>query len=304
MQKSDSFQGAIMKVGIIIVLASVVLLGASVAVGQSQPPAAPSASTTAQQGAATTAPGAKRPPQAKTQPEFDAYKTAVANQSDPAAMEKAADDFAVKFPTSELIPLLYRATMRGYQNANNGDKMAAVAQKLLKSDPDDPEALVDLAEVTVEQVHDSDLDKQQKYEEARKNAQHALQTVDTDVPAGIGADQIDAYKGLLKSNAYSVLGAVDFNEEKFADAEGNFRKSIAAYAQADPVVVLRLALSLDKQNKYPEALTEANKVVDMTQEDSAPGKLARQERDRLVQLTGGAAKPAANAPAVANPQQH
>jgi hypothetical protein len=49
--------------------------------------------------AGQTAPAAKRPPQAKTQPEFDAWKAASAN-TDPAALEKAADDFATKFPDS------------------------------------------------------------------------------------------------------------------------------------------------------------------------------------------------------------
>jgi tetratricopeptide (TPR) repeat protein len=244
----------------------------------------------------------KRPPQAKTQPEFEAYKAAVASQNDPVALEKAANDFAVKFPNSELTPLLYRATMRGYQNANNGDKLLEIAQKVLKTDPDDPEALTDAAEVIAERTHDTDLDKDQRYAEARKDAQHALQTVDTNVPAGVGPDQAEAYKGLLRSTAYSILGKVDFDQEKFADAETNFRKSVDAFpSQPDPVVVLRLALALDKQNKYPEALKEANHAVELTQENTAAGKLARQERDRLVQLTGGAS-PAAAPPSSTPPK--
>ncbi len=286
---------------------AVVVAMASLGLAQ-QKPATPAPG--AQSGGTTTAP-AKHPPQAKTQAEFDAYKVAVANQADPAALEKATDDFAAKFPTSELTPLLYRATMRGYQNANNGDKVLEAAQKVLKSDPDDPEALTDSAEVIAEHTHDSDLDKDQKYDEARKDAQHALQTVDTSIPAGVAPEQVDAYKGLLKSTAYSILGTIDFNQEKFADAEANFRKSIDAYAQPDPVVVLRLALALDKQNKYPDALKEANRAVELTQENTSPGKLARQERDRLVQLTGGAApgastgaaKPPASAPPT-SPQPH
>src|SRR5271155_520335 len=66
--------------------------------------------------AAQGAPAAKRPPQAKTQPEFDAYKTAAAN-TDPAALEKASEDFATKFPESELRVLLYKNAMRAFQNA-------------------------------------------------------------------------------------------------------------------------------------------------------------------------------------------
>ena len=60
--------------------------------------------------ATTPPPQGKRPPQAKTQPEFDAYKVAAAN-TDGAALEKAADDFAAKFPDSELRILLYRTAM-------------------------------------------------------------------------------------------------------------------------------------------------------------------------------------------------
>jgi len=186
--------------------------------------------------------------------------------------------------------------------------LTEVAQKVLKADPDDPEALVNTAEVIVERTHDTDLDKDQRYEEARKDAQRALQTAETDIPPGVGPEQVDAYKGLLKSNAYSILGTVDFNQETFADAESNFRKSIDAFPQPDPVVVLRLALSLDKQNRYPEALKEANRAVDLTQENTAAGKLARQERDRLAQLTGAArpptATPPASTPAPSNPQPH
>ena len=244
-------------------------------------------------GQATPAvPEAKRPPQAKTQPEFDAFKTASGN-TDPAALEKAADDFAAKFPDSELRILLYKTAMRAYQNANNADKMLDMGRKCLAIDPNDPEALVDVAEVLTERTRDTDLDKDQRLDEATKAAQKALQTIDTDVafPAGTPPDKVEQYKSLLRSSAYSVLGALDFNKNNFAGAEGNFRKSIDAFPQQpDPVTVLRLSLALDRQNKYPEALTYANKAVEMTQENSGAGSLARRERDRLVQLTGG--KPA------------
>src|SRR5438445_805421 len=95
------------------------------------------------QGAATqpAQPQGKRPPQAETQPEFDAYKAATANTSDPAALEKAADDFAAKFPDSELRPILYRTAMHSYQAVNDADKLLAMGRELQKLDPDAPEAL-------------------------------------------------------------------------------------------------------------------------------------------------------------------
>jgi len=254
----------------------------------------------------------KRPPQAKTQPEFDAYQAAMKNANDPAALEKSADEFAAKFPDSELRGLLYRTAMHGYQNVNNADKMREMAEKELKIDADDPEALIGAAEVIAERTRDTDLDKDERWAQAQKDAQHALQTVDTDVaiPAGVPQEEIDAYKGFLRSAAYSILGTIAFSQEKYPDAEGYFHKSIEAYpAQVDPVVVLRLAIALDKQSRYPDALKEANHAVELTQENTSAGTLARRERDRLLQLTGGsnpspAPKPPAGAAPNPNPPSH
>src|SRR5271168_1467252 len=64
----------------------------------------------------------KHLPQAKTQPEFDAYQAAMASTT-PEATEKAADDFAVKYPTSEIKILIYKQAMQLYQSANNADKI-------------------------------------------------------------------------------------------------------------------------------------------------------------------------------------
>jgi tetratricopeptide (TPR) repeat protein len=233
------------------------------------------------------APAGKRPPQAKTQPEFDAYKVAAAI-TDPAAQEKAADDFATKFPDSELRLLLYKAVMTGYQQSNNAEKMLATSQKILTIDPDDPQALLGVSQVLAERTRDSDLDKDQRLAEARKNAQRALVTVDTDVPAGLPADKVDVFKGFIRSEAYAILGTLDFNAKNWAAAEQNLRKSIEAYPQeVDAVAVFRLSVALDMQNKYPDALKFANQAVDLTKAGTSAGDAARKEKDRLVQLIGG-----------------
>ena len=227
----------------------VILALATLVSAQTQTPPAPAGT------AATAAPPqGKRPPQAKTQPEFDAYKVVAANANDPAALEKGADDFAAKFPDSELRILLYRTAMHGYQTANNPDKMMDMGRKVLKLDPDDPEALVGVAQVLAERTRETDLDKDQRLDEGTKLALHAVETTDTDitVPAGTPQDKIDAYKGFLRSNAYYVLGTIQYTREKYADAEGYFRKSLDAFpSQPDPLAVLRLALVAGQTGKVP-----------------------------------------------------
>jgi tetratricopeptide (TPR) repeat protein len=255
--------------------------------GQDKP-----AAQAAPAGQAAAQPQGKRPPQAKTQPEFEAYKAAI-GLPDAAAAEKAADDFAAKFPDSELKVVLYKAAMQKYQAANNADKMMNMAQKALTFDPDDPEALVGVAQVMAEQTHDTDLDKDQKLAEAKKNAEKALQTVNTDVPtAGYPPEKIDLFKRYVKSEAYAVLGTLASNAKNYPEAEENLRKSIEVFPeQVDSVAVLRLAVALDMQNKIPDALKYANQAVDLTKDrpDSPAGKAARAEQDRLTKLNSGSA---------------
>ena len=275
---------------ILMIFAVLIGLAATLsALGQDQKKDAPAATP-----APAPAPG-KHLPQAKTDAEFAAYKAAVSSVT-PEAMEKAADDFSTNYPTSEIKILIYKQAMRTYQNANKPDKTLDMSRKTLSFDPDDPEALVNVAQLLAERTRSTDLDKDQKYAEAQKDAEKALQTVDTDlvVNPGTPQEQIDQYKAALRSNAYNAIGIMYLNKdtkEDYAKAEDNLRKSLAAMpAQPDPVTVLQLALALDKQDKYTDALTEANRAVEMTKEGNPVGDSARREQSRLKSLTANSIK--------------
>jgi tetratricopeptide (TPR) repeat protein len=241
---------------------------------------------------AATAPQGKRPPQAKTQPEFEAYKATIA-LTDAAAVEKAADDFAAKYPDSELRVMVYKAAMGRYQQVNNADKMLDMAQKALTFDADDPQALLGAAQVLAERTHDTDLDKDQKLAEAKKDAERALVTIDTDLPTtGYPPDQLAMFKARSRSDAYAIMGTIAFNAKNWSEAETELRKSVEADPQEpDSVSIFRLAVSLDMQNKIPEAMKYADQAVELTKDrpDAGVGKAARDEKDRLVKLSGGTA---------------
>lgn len=227
--------------------------------------------------------------QAKSKPEFDAYQAAIGNLQNPDAMVKAADDFAAKFPSSELRVLLYRAAMHAYQSANNPDKMMETGLKVLAIDKDDPEALIGVAEVLEERTTQMDLDRDQRADQALANAQRALGTIETDltVPKGTPPDKVIVYKKYLRAMALSIIGTVQYKRQQYAEAEANLRKAVDSDPDnVDPVIVLRLALAMDQQKKYPEALQETNRAVGLTKEDTDIGKMARSERERLLIQTG------------------
>lgn len=270
------------RIGMLVAL--VAMCGMSL--GQDKP-----ATQTAPAGQAAAAPQGKRPPKVNSQEEYAAYKTAVVI-TDPAAAEKAADEFATKYPDSELRVLLYReGPLRNYQRVNNEDKTLEMARKVLAIDPDDPEALLAVSQILLNQTHDADLDKDQKIAEAKKCAERVLVTVDTDVPtSSYTPEQLAQFKGYARSEAYEFLGTIAFNAKNWAEAEANMKKSIDAYpSQPDPIAVYRLAVALDMQNRIPEAMKIVQQAIDLTKDhpDSSVGKAARQEQDRLTQLNGG-----------------
>ena len=277
-----------------ILVAVLVLAGVAAAPGQATAPSGKQPQEAASQ------PSGRAPVQAKSQEEYQAYQAAVGNTQNPPAMEKAADEFAAKFPASDLRVLLYRAAMHSYQTAANSPKMLDMGLKVLAIDKDDPEALIGVGEVLEEQTSPTDLDRDQRMNQAVSNAQHALETIDTDlaVPAGTPPERVEAYKKYLRATALAIVGTIQYKREQYADAEGSLRKAIAADMEnPDAVVILRLALALDQQKKYPEALEQANRAVELTQDGTDVGKMARNEKDRLVVVTGGNNTPAAPAPA-------
>jgi tetratricopeptide (TPR) repeat protein len=274
------------------------LLAASVALAQSTPGGSPQAPPQTQSGTAAQPPaaaGGKTMPQAKTQEEFKAYQDAAA-KTNPAETEAAADAFAAKYPDSELRALLYRKTMYDYQNANNADKTSAMAKKVIAIDPNNPEALVTLATATAQTTRDTDLDRDERLNEASGAANKALQTIDTDLllPANAPLERVTAYKNSMRAMAYDALGTVALVKKDYPGAETNFRKSADLNSQPDPVTWLRLSVALDQQKKYPEALEAANKAVQFSADSPQANNLAKMERDRLQKLVNS--PPAAGTP--------
>ncbi len=247
--------------------------------------------TTAPGGTQPPAASAKRPPQAKTQAEFADYNAAYAVTGG-AASEKAANDFAAKYPDSELRSFLYSKAMHEYQTENNSAKMLAMGEKILALDPDNSVALVLTATVLSDSLNDADQDRQQKIAEIKKNANHALQTVDTSFtpPAGATPEQIAGYKNTLRSMAYSALGITDLKSGNDAAAEKELRSAAdLGKNQPDAYVWYHLALSQDHQNKYVEALASVEQAIRYSQPGSELAKLAAGERERLQKLTSPAA---------------
>lgn len=234
-------------------------------------------------------PPAKHVPQAKTRQEFTDYNTAYAIAGG-AAMEKAADDFAAKYPASELTSYLYAKALHEYQGENNPVKMLGTGQKILQLDPDNSIALVLSATVLADQLADGDADRGQKIADIKKYVARALQTMDSAFvpPANATPEQITTYKKTLQSMAHSALGIMDLKSSDDAGAEKELQLAADLNtSQPDPYIWYHMALAQDHQKKYNEALVSVNRALQVVGGNSDLGELAKGEQRRLLTLTGG-----------------
>jgi len=274
-------------------LISICLLGASLAIAQQPTP--------------TPAKTGRHVPEAKTRQEFNDYNAAYA-LSGGTQVEKAADDFSARYPASELKAYLYAKALHEYQNENNAEKMLTTGKKLLQLDPDNTIALVLTATVLADELNQKDPEWQRKVAEIKKDAAHALETVDSSFapPANATPEQIGAYKKTLQSMAHSALGITALKTDDNATAEQEMKLAAELnVAQPDPYIWYHLALAQDHLEKYPEALVSINKAVEYAG-NSEFADMVRNERKRLLLINhlGGEETPnppPASPPPTGNP---
>lgn len=249
-------------------------------------------------------PAGKHAPAAKTPEEFKAYQAAINTPDGPSA-EAAADAFAKKFPNSDLLSPIYQHVMGLYQNANNNDKTLEMGRKVLQIDPNCGPALVTVATVLATSTRETDLDKDERLAEAKKDADKVLQLLSTGnaVPPGIPAAQEGLYKDTLQSMAYSALGGIEFDNKDYAGAEKDLRKAVQpSQTPPDPVTYYQLALTLQRQGKNADALATAQQCVKISTQSPEVANVCKNLQTYLQRLVNNppAAKPAAPAAAPAS----
>jgi tetratricopeptide (TPR) repeat protein len=239
-----------------------------------------------------------RRPQARTQQERDDFTAAYALTGGPAE-EAAANDFAARYPASELRAYLYSNAMLLYQRENNAPRMLAMGEKVLELDPDHPLALVLTATALADSLGDRDRDRERKVGTIKRNATRAIQAAETGYaggPADVSATTA-IYKTTLQSMAYSALGIMKLKTGDDAGAEKDLKTAAdLATVRPDPYIWYHLALAQDHRKKYTAALSSVEQALQLSSSDPELQRLAEVEHERLAGIAKGPHNPAAPEP--------
>jgi tetratricopeptide (TPR) repeat protein len=236
-----------------------------------------------------------RAPQAKSQQERNDFIAAYA-LADAATEEAAANNFAAKYPASELRHYLFSSAMLKYQRENNPDRMLVMGERVLELDPDNPMALVLTATAIVDGLNERDRDRERKMTVIKRNAMRAIQVAETGY-AGNTAESAAAYKTMLESMAYSALGLMKLKVGDDAGAEKDLKAAVdLATVRPDPYLWYHLALAQDHRKKYAAALSSVQQALQLSSADPELQKLVEAEQERLAGLTRGVHTPPAPGP--------
>jgi tetratricopeptide (TPR) repeat protein len=290
-----------------------VLLTALAAAAQNTAPAL-NAPQPAQPGSTNPTPGTAQTPatpapppagqkvlQAGSQEELKAYQEDFA-LTDPAKLEAAASDFSTRFPNSQLRASLYIRAMNLYAQSNNTDKVIDCGRQAIAADPTNPIPLVQVASALAESTRETDLDREQRLAEAAKDAQAAIDNIDTGLvlPANADPARVEAAKRSILTMAYDTLGMVDLSKKNYSGAVTNLQQAISkSSGNPEAVLYLRLSVAQDNLKQYPQALDSANKAVQYAKDGTQAQNLAKMQQARLQKLmsaqspAGGTAQPTA-----------
>ena len=252
--------------------------------GQQQQPGQPQQPGSGNPQAAPVAPPKpdKQQPMAHSNEEFTAYKAVEANP-DPKASLTAADEFAAKYPDSELRAPLYGIVMNKAYGANDADGALEAADRILKIEPDHTMALVISSQILAERTRETDLDRDERLAKAAERADHAIRSIDTGlvVPKSVTPDQLAGIKQWLISMAKSNLGYIELTKKNWAGAEKLYSEAVElGKARPDGTTYYRLALAQHGQKKFADALKNATKAVELAQTENNPALLALAQEEK------------------------
>ncbi len=236
-------------------------------------------------------------PRPKSQKEVDALQAMFAAK-DPDGRIAAAKNLLTQFADTEFKTLAYTMIAMGYQQKNDQENMMAAYEEVLKVDPKNFGAMIEIANVLAARTREFDLDKEEKLGRAEKlaiQAQQEIKTAPRPQPQ-VTDEQWNGAKKEFNGRALEALGMIALARKKYDVAITNMKAALETSSQPDPATMVRLANVYNLSNKPDDAIALLDKVLAMPELHPAIKQFAQAEKVKSGQLKARSAAPGAAAP--------
>jgi tetratricopeptide (TPR) repeat protein len=169
--------------------------------------------------------------------EVAAIKSFLASlKADPKNTIQQGEKFAAKFPMSRYLPVVYGNLTISYYSVGNVEKMLASGTKALQLDPANVDVMSLLAVTISRRVKPHSPDAPDQLETAETYARRTIELIPTFTkPSKMDEATFEKARNDELALAYSGLGLVDIDREKYSDARAELTRAIHLNSAADPV---------------------------------------------------------------------
>jgi tetratricopeptide (TPR) repeat protein len=182
--------------------------------------------------------------------------------------------------------------MLKFQSTNNAERALANAEKVLLIDPQNVIALVTAANILSERTSLAAPDAQQRFDQAIRYAERALQGMDENLQIAneTPPDQAAAFKNTLLALAHASQGNVYLLRKNYVEAEKHLSMATSLSPTPDPVALYRLSVAQHGQKRFNEALVNIDKAIEAANQKHDLLLLDRAKQEKSI-LVKAAARP-------------
>ncbi len=235
---------------------------------------------------------------AKSKAELEAWNALVAAVSDPDKAIAAAENLITKYADSDFTATALNIEADAYQRKGDFPKMVVYAERVLEANPQDSQALLMLAKYYATHTRENDLDREEKLGKAEKYATLVIEVAKT-LPkpsAQFTDEQWVAARKDTAAEAYNAIGQANLVRKSFSAAAAGFKSAVDAASGPEPAYMVRLALALQDEGKFDEAIAWCDKAAAVPNVHPQVKAVAAQIRAQAVKAAAAkapAAPPAA-----------
>jgi tetratricopeptide (TPR) repeat protein len=256
---------------------------------------------------------AQKPKSPKEQQALLAVQLAKTPDERVAAVEKVLTDFA----DTEFKVALLTIAIQAEQQKGDYPQIVFYGERLLKADPNNAYALVNLGAETARRTRETDLDRDEQLKKADKWAKDGIEAAKTmpKVTAAETDEDLDHDRKDMEAQGYVALGMADIVRKNYDGAADDFRKSMEVEATPNAATLVRLAqaymnagkldnasFTLDKALNSPNAPDQIKSIATSLKADIAKRKAAAGGKPSAPGATPAAPPaPAAGAPPAGKP---
>ena len=219
-------------------------------------------------------------------------------KNNPDGVITAADNVLSKFKDTVFKDTILLWEAQAYQQKGDKDKAVIYAERALEANPNNYQAALILADITVQGTREHDLDRDEKLARADKYANQAIASVTgAEKPNPQVSDQQWAdYKKDMIAQAHDALGMSALDKKDYDKAISELKMAVEDAAHPEPAFQVRLASAYQSGGKNDEAIATAEKVMNDSTVPQQIRSVAQSIRASAVMAKNGGKPATQNAP--------